>query len=112
MTVPDPSRVSLDLHTNDSGVEVAVVTFLVSVQQTMLKGFNDVVHNTALRLAHERGVLPEGEAWISVGPAQSRNELREGEAIAAGLDDLALDNAIMEGNIVQVRVEFLVGVRL
>lgn len=112
MTSDQPSRVTFDLHTNDAGVETLVITFLAAVQQMLVEGFNATVHNTALRIAHEREVMPEGEPWISVSPAQTQDSLAEGVHLQRSMTDLALDNAIMEGNVVQVRVEFLVGIRL
>lgn len=82
------------------------VSFLVTVQQTLMEEFTGGVLGAALASAHRAGYIPMGSPVVSVTPAQPE-PLAEGVQMYSTLEDIAIDNAILSGDLAQVRVEYI-----
>lgn len=85
---------------------ILMVTLLLSSQQTLVEGFLDDVHNTALRLVHEEGFVPVGVPLVVVSPADYTDVMKGVTTDVKSLKDLYMDNQILMGNVVKVTVEY------
>lgn len=90
----------------EDGHQVLVVSFLVNVQQTLMEGFDVDVHNTALGVAHDADFMPEGQPLVTKKTADPMPRVEGERTIFGSMDDLALDTAILQGDIVEIRTEW------
>jgi hypothetical protein len=89
----------------ERGHEVLVVTFLVNTQQMLMPGFDDTVHDVSLGIAHDNDYMPEGQPIVTKQSAQPTQPV-EGVRMFNDINDVVLDNAILQGDIIEVRSEW------
>lgn len=97
------TRLELTLHTSDSGARSLTVSFLIRREQLLLEDFDAAAHDAVLRTAHEAGHMPVGPILVRTEEATyDPPKLKEGIAMSRSIDDLAIDNQLMQGNLVRV----------
>lgn len=105
---PELTRLRLQVHhpEPDSGSTVSTLTvsFLVNTQQMLLEDFEAACIDAALKHAHVAGHLPVGPMFVRTEEATvpEQKSLAEGGRMLNSLEDMAIDNAIRQGDLVQV----------
>lgn len=138
---PELTRLVKRVQTSPAGQRVLTVSFLVSTQQLLLEDFEAAAHDAVLRHAHADGHMPVGPILIRTEEAVSEQlgktcELCQGKGwlfeqaeqdcpdctggrikpppsfIARSLEEMAIENAIMMGDLVQVHADVELGLSL
>lgn len=137
---PELTRLVKRVRTGESGARSLTVSFLVSTQQLLMEDFEAAAHDAVLRHAHADGHMPVGPILITTEAAESSQlgttcPLCEGKGwlfeqdeqdcpdCTAGrikkeqsgfrsMDELAVENAIMMGDLIQVHGTVELGLSL
>lgn len=112
--LPELTRLSMAVHTADSGARTLTVSFLVHTSQLLLEDFEAAAHDAVLKHAHAAGHMPVGPILITTEPASvvEQKSLEEGRPMLRSFDEMALDNAIRAGDLVQVKASVELGLSL
>lgn len=103
MSVPELTRLRLQVHTSDTGSRTLTVSWLANTQQLLLEDFEAAAVDAALASAHAAGHMPVGPMFVQTEAAEHKQEpLKEGKPLLRSFEDMAIDNAIMLGNLVLV----------
>lgn len=115
--LPELTRLAMTVHTSDSGAQSLTVSFLVHTSQLLLEDFEAAAHDAVLKHAHAAGHMPVGPILITTEPATipARKPLAEGSRMLGpvlSFDEMAVDNAIRAGDLVQVKASVELGLSL
>lgn len=110
---PPLTRLEMIVHTSDGGQRTLTVSFLVNARDLLLEDFEEAAHDAVLRHAHANGHMPVGPILIRTEPAKyEQPKVVEGRPMMRSLDDLQLDMAIQQGDIVKVMADVELGLSL
>lgn len=138
--LPELTRLEMNVVTSESGARLLTVSFLVNTRQLLMEDFDAAAHDAALRHAHAAGHMPVGPFIITTEPAESaqlgktcplcqgtgwlfeqdendcpdcdKGKIKPKGPMVRSLEDMQIDNAIMMGDLVQVRASVELGLSL